>query len=372
MNIIEHPLKIKDQGARAFISKLSLQEDGSLYCALAFADELLLHLEANKKGNEIKSVSPLAIRKEFGSDAVAVCSGLQATTSGDTAFSVLHRGALPSALTSLVGKKWPLLDSLNFMEFLNDNPGGMGISLRHSIGQIQKGKLQVRRSREAGALVDVMLIGDNLFGLSGCEIWREPYLNTEKRYSLRGDLQANGQLHRDADDNFWLFGRDDKLFRLKTHDIKAKPTFKKIHGPILSLSSASRTDGWLYGVCGEDNKELIRLRLNRVTQEEDIQTIKVFSEPITGLCAADLQHGPFLMVATSNMERSQLWRWDLEAGLDPELIPEVKEGRLMETLPGYSYLQHLQLRQISESQYQFWASSVKSTGESLVLSFTLD
>jgi hypothetical protein len=372
MNIIFHPLEVKDKQDKAFITKLSLQDDGSFYCSLAFAEDLLLRIEPNKKGSEIKSIEKLPIRKVFGDDSVAITGGLQKTTSGDSAFAVVHKGSMPSALNSLFGKKWPHLDALNFNDFLMDNSGGMGFSLRHSIGQIQKGELQVRRSHEGGALVDVLLIGDNLFGLSGSEIWREPYLNTEKRYSLRADLLPNGQIHRDADDNFWLLGRENKLFRLKTHDIKAKPTFKKIAGPSFLLSVASSTDGWLYGVSG-NQKTIFRIRLNKVTQEEEIQNLAEMENPVTSLCAADLNHGPFLMAATSNMEKTTLWRWDLKAEEDPEILVQPPEGRIFEELPNLNWIQHLQLRQISESQYQFWGSvAQKDDNRPCLASFTLD
>jgi hypothetical protein len=372
MNFTFYPLKINNYQGKAFVTKLSLQSDNSFYCSLAFANELLLKIEANKKGTEIKDFQPIAIHKEFGRDSVAVCSGLQASTSGDMAFTVLHTGQLPSSVMKIFGNKWPELDSLNFVTFLNNNSGGMGFSVRHSIGQVQKGQFKVRRSHEAGALVDVMLLGDNLFGLTGNEIWREPYLNTEKRYSLRSDLSPNGQLHRDADDNFWLLGRDDKLLRLKVSDIKAKPTFKKINGPCFELSSASTTDSWLYGVCG-NKKELFRARINSVTQEEEIQLIQKFDAPITSLCAADLAHGPFVFVVTKNSDSTDFWRIEVKKDEDPEMLPPPPKVQLLEQRKDIVWLQHLQLRSISESQFQFWASveSKDHAGPTLT-SFTLE
>lgn len=339
-----------------FLTNLNVLEGGGIYVSSAFDEGLLYFLKPNKKGTEIKEIESFELRKHFGDDAVIACGSLMANSSGDTAFEVVHRGSAPSFLKSMMGGQWPHLDAFVLSAFLANNDGGMGFGCRHSVGQLQDGQIEVRRFKESGALTDVVHMGDFLLGLSGSTLWREGYLEMriEKRVYVRKDFKANGQIHRDAADNFWFYGANNRLHRMKISDIKAKPTFRTLEGPMWTHSEPSFTDGWLYGVDKED-RQLFRVRENPVSYEDEIQKIHNFKMPVDSLCAMEIGSNPFMIIATSSEHGCELYKLPLIKPEDPEFVPDVPKIEKLGNIEGVTRVKDLTLRKISESQYQVFA-----------------
>lgn len=265
---VELPVQALNGYAAPVITSLHAQRDGSVLCGLMFSAPALWKIKPTL------DVEDLKLETELGAGVVGITGGLRATTSGDTAFAVLHEGFAPGFLRKLAGGDLRGRSGAEVANLLVETDGGLGVSIRHSVVQMTDGKIVVRRYREPGALLDAAHIGDFVFGLYGGGIWREPYLNTEKREVLRKDLGTNGAIHRDAVGNIWMASRNGRLLRLGQTDIKAKPTPLKIPGgaPNLSCTASSVVDEWLYGV-SDDGKALFRFRVNPVSAEDEIQTV---------------------------------------------------------------------------------------------------
>ena len=343
-------------GQTPFLCRLRVQENGALFVGAAFSDELLIHVKPNKKGTGLGDFLHHDIHGAFGDDAVAVCGGLQPSLSGDNAFVVLHEGSAPGFLKGLLAKKWPKLNAKELPIFLVEQDGGMGFACRHSVGQLVDGEMQVRRYKESGSLVDALHMGDFVFGLSSSSFWREPYLElrVEKRVYVRKDLNPNSQIHRDAEDNFWFYGDKDRLYRCKLNDIKAKPTYRKIVGPIWSFSAASVEDGWLYGVTEADHK-LFRVRVNPVSFEDELQEMHHFEEgQICGLAPIELKSSSYLLTAVQTSAGVDFYKSALIKPEDPEFVPEIPKLEKIGQWDKVERVQDLALRKISESQYQVW------------------
>lgn len=330
--IFQVPVKALPQCAdKASVTALHAQGDGTLLCGLAFARPALFRISLSPDSKKIKNFEDMKIEEKVGEQVLGIMGGLRPSTSGDTAFAVLHGGFLPAFLRRLLGGDPLKLSSRSLLEFLIKKEGGLGAFLRHSVIQISENEIMIRRHKEAGVLYDVAHIGDFLFGLSASAIWREPYLNSEKREVLRGDLSGNGSLHRDDDGTFWLASRSLRVLRLGQTEIKAKPTPLKLTEATLGLSAASQVDGWLY-VTTSDSKELIRIRRNPVSFEEEMQKIALFNRRITALVALEDEGSSKIVMVLEGNEGCDVKSVVTLKAEDPESLPAippvVDEGRI--------------------------------------------
>ncbi|NCN27557.1 hypothetical protein GW915_08275 [bacterium] len=373
--LFEIPLKARDADEQIpFLTNLTVLENNSLYVASAFDTELLHHVMPNKKGSEVKEIDSMKVPEVFGEDAVAVLGSLVANSSGDTSFVVLHRGSSPGFLSGLLGAKWPLLSAFELPKFLVENDGGMGFGCKHSVGQVAEGEIGARRFKEGGALVDVVQMGDYVLGLSGSQLWREGYLEQriEKRIYVRKDLMANGQIHRDAADNFWFFGTKNRLHRMKIADIKAKPTFRTLEGPIWTHSEPCFVDGWLYGV-DKDGLQLFRVRENPVSFEDELQKIHLFDRAVDSLCVVDVSSNPYLVISTSSEQGCEFFKMPVVKPEDPEFLPEIPKLESLGSITEATRVKDLTLRKISESQYQIfglaYGAKAGQSGQLICLTF---
>jgi hypothetical protein len=279
---LELPVETLEGYEAPSVSTLHAQSDGSVAVGLMFSNPCLFSVT---HGSALRA-EDMEIESELGKGTLGVVSGLRSTTSGDTAFAVLQEGFAPGFLKKLAGGDLRGKIGTDLLKTMLEQDGGMGASLRHSVVQIVEDEYRVRRYREPGVLMDAAHIGDFIFGLCGSSIWREPYLNTEKRETLRKDLSGNLNFHRDGAGNFWFQGQNGRLLRMGQTDIKAKPTTLKIpkwsEGALLEISAASPVDEWLYLVAC-DGKVLFRVRVNPVSGEEELQTVGEFATRVTGI-----------------------------------------------------------------------------------------
>ncbi|MBS1983484.1 MAG: hypothetical protein JST16_04870 [Bdellovibrionales bacterium] len=357
---IELPVKALEGYESPSVTTLHVQNDGTVLCGLAFAEPALFRLEF--RGAALHATD-MGLEKELGKGVLGVVNGLRSTTSGDTAFAVLHEGFAPGFLRKMAGGELLGLSGQALRHNLESQDGGMGLSARHSVVQITEGKLSVRRYREPGALLDAAHIGDFIFGLQGTSIWREPYLNTEKRETLRKDLGGNAALHRDSVGNIWMLGQNGRLLRMAQTDLKAKPTPLKLpewkEGALFELSAASPIDEWLYGTCA-DSRTLFRVRVNPISGEDEMQALKGFPSRITGMAfrmptpaTAPVVHkeptfeGPAplakatLYLALEGAEGAELLQGEVEAAEDPELMSELPQFISYGRVPGVQDLSNL-------------------------------
>lgn len=350
--LFELPTKSLEGYESPSVSALHSQQDGSILCGVSFSNPSLFRLKHDK--NFV--IEDLGLEEEVGSGCLGVMNGLWSATSGDTAFAVLHEGFAPGFLKKLAGGDVRGKSGPDLIKNLLEQDGGMGASVRHSVVQIVEGEFRVRRFREPGALMDAAHIGDFIFGLCGTSIWREPYLNAEKRETLRKDLVGNLSFHRDGSGNFWFQGQNGRLLRMGQTDIKAKPTTQKIpkwtESSLFEISAASPVDEWLYGVSG-DSKVLFRVRVNPVSNEEEMQVVGEFAQRITGIAfqgeaavsvaptnqdqAMEQKEAPavseaFLAISLESPEGAEIRLGRVTPSEDPEMssaLPELKSlGRI--------------------------------------------
>lgn len=339
MKLHKIPLEVKpifDQ-LRPEISSLHFQSDGTLTCALLFGKPFLSKISLTNKGTQITGLVDLKIDELLEDDtAWGIFNGLRPSLKGDTAFSVLHPGGGPSFLKKIFSKDFSKVTEDTFLKFIVENASS-SMAVRHSIVQIQEGHLKVRHYKQPGALMDAAHIGDFIFGLAPDCIFREPYLNSEKRYVLRSDLELNGMIHKQESGYFWFIGKNHKIMRLGLTDNKAIPTTKSLPAGPFSISSCSETDQCLYGVCNA-GKTLFRLRNNPVTKEDELQIIKEYSQgtQITALFCLDQEKASQLIFATKTKEGVQFWTMEIKAFEDPEILEDPylpqELGKLQEDL----------------------------------------
>ena len=271
---------------QASVTSLHVQSDGTLLAGLAFANPMAFEISLDVKTGKILKAESMDFESSFGDDAVGVLQGFRETLTGDTVATVAHKGFAPGFLAKLSGSDVFKKSGPALLAELNANTGGMGAGVRHSVVELHKEGFQLRHVKMPGALLDVALVGDYLFGLTGSEIWREFYLKADKRETLRGDLAGNAALHRDSDGNFWLQSNNGRLLRVGQMDIKAQPTTVKLPGKGIDLSTASEVDGWLYATC-DASKTLFRVRRNPISKEDELQVIDRFETPITAMCTVE-------------------------------------------------------------------------------------
>lgn len=281
---LQLPVKALEGFEGPAVSALHVQRDGTVLCGLLFSNPSLFRLKANE-GGRIEATD-LSLEREMGGGILGVINGLRPAVSGDTAFAVLHEGFAPSFLRKMAGGGLAGKTDEALAQALLEQDGGMGVSLRHSVVQMTEGDFVIRRFREPGALLDAAHIGDFVFGLAGGHIWKEPYLNSEKRETLRKDLSGNFALNRDSAGNFWLQGQEGRLLRMGQMDNKARPTTLRLPdwkaGASLELAVASPVDEWLFALT-QGGRVLFRVRVNPISKEEEIQVVARFESPATGM-----------------------------------------------------------------------------------------
>ncbi len=277
------------------ITTLQEQKDGSFLAGLLFAEKALLKIDLDR--GTLKNVEDMKLEAELSDDLLGVTGGLRGTSTGDTAFATLHKGS--AGLKSFFKKAEAPKTIEDFWLDLAMGHGSFGFSYKHSILQIVNGNFKLRTSKDSGAVLDVAHIGDFIFGLTGGSIFREPYLNSEKRYFLREDLETNFRFHKVEDGVFWLAGNESRLMKLNLTDIKALPTTKKVPGLPMRASVDCSVDGWLYAVAGS---HLFRIRVNSENRLDELQVIKSFEDSIP-LSVASQE----ISVKEGEAKRAKIW-----------------------------------------------------------------
>ncbi|MEZ4814472.1 MAG: hypothetical protein R3A80_04600 [Bdellovibrionota bacterium] len=319
-------LNVKSTIFPAEVSTLQEQKDGSYFVGLLFAEKSLLKLSLDDQGN-LKDMTSLDIESEFDADYLGITGGLRGTSTGDTAFATLHKGS--AGLMGLFKKAGTPKNQDELWEDLSIGKGSYGFSYKHSIVQIVDGAFKLRRVKEPGVLLDVAHIGDFIFGLSGNTVFREPYLNSEKRYFLREDLETNYRLHKVEDGLFWLAGDQSRMMKLGLMDNKALPTTKKLPDLPMRASSDSAADGWLYAVAG---KSLFRVRVNTENKLDELQLVKTFESgvPLSVTCT-ELEVGEGeprkakIWVSVAQERSTQLYSFETTRPEDMEDLPPAPE-----------------------------------------------
>jgi hypothetical protein len=316
------------------VTALHAQKDGSLLCGLSFSKPQMFRVKF-VDGQAV--FEDLAKTADFDDGVLAVVHGLRASNSGDTSLCVLHNGMLPGFLGGSVrGKK-----GQDLLDHLEKNEGGLGLQVRHSIVQLADQKVMARRFKDPGMLWDVIHVGAHMYGAASRSIWREPYLNTEKREVMRKDLGLNRVVSTDADGNFWFADENHRLMRMGLSDIKPKRTPLKLPDDSgIFDSSASFTDGWLYLVC-ESAKAVIRVRMNPVSREEESQRVCSFDRRIGGICAVDDPRVSKLFIAVDKDGGFELHALALKKSDDPEMVPPVPPVELVATHSGVEVVNSL-------------------------------
>ncbi len=315
------------------VSAIQPKGNGQLMLGMAFSNPLLMDVGFSENFEKITHTEDLKLREELGDDALAVLNGLKPSSTGDTAFSVLHPGSISTFIKNLFGRNLAKKSGPELVEFLQGDDQGMGFWIRHSLIQVRNGEFTARHLREAGVLWDAVWTGDYVFGITGSSLLREPllHLNVEKRETLRKELFSNFGVHRSGDGIIWALAQNMRLVRFVYTESKAKPTPIKVPGAQADLpdsgfllSSYSETDGWLYGTSG-GSKILFRVRRNPVSQEEELQELHRFEERITGLAALDVAEGDesYVYWTTESENGAKLWRLKAEKAEDEEMIPPV-------------------------------------------------
>ncbi len=328
-----HEIELKSLGRdfpSPFITCFDFYDEHSLLVGNAFSKSLLLKVSLDSSLDKIEAQESMGLENIEDEGTLAVLGGLKYSLSGDTSFATLDDGSLPGFLKKMASKPWKdRVSADSLLNFLEEETGGMGFKTRHALYQIIDGDLRMRRAREGGALIDCQLLGGYFFGLTGKDIFREPYLNPMmKRHVLRSDLGLNGKLHKD-DVYFWFLGAENRLFNMKVGDVKPKATRLKIKGAPFSLSAYSFVDGCLYGV-GNDGRQLFRLRINPESGEEELQNILDLDDgKITGICSYEKENNPVLVytVGEKSGGDAELFTLPMTAFEDPEIMEEVPESK---------------------------------------------
>jgi hypothetical protein len=293
---------------------------------------------------KVKSIVDQKIEDLMGDPQIwGVGHGLRGTSTGDTIFSVWHSGSLKGFLGGVFSKNINSVPPDQLLSFCMDQSGGWGAYAKHTIVQIISGEYRIRRSDEPGLLWDVSHIGDFIFGLTSDSVWREPYLHSEKRETLRSHLGKNQFLNKDKSEEalFWFVGDDSRVYRLGLTDIKAKPTTLRLPGSTgIERSSASSFDGWLYLICDNSSK-VVRVRRNPVSAVEEIQEIVSVEDRIEDLCVVENESSAALWVATSNGKSVSFLSAELKTPEDPEDRGDVAKFVKQGELPGVSGVSQL-------------------------------
>jgi hypothetical protein len=302
-------------GARALPS-------GEIVVGTAFGSSALRKIDW-RSGDAPAKIEDLKLEEELGSDVVGVAGGMRISERGDLDLVALHEGSMPRWIRKIFGKDFSSKSGPELSDYLASQGSALGVQTSHL--QWKDGQFNVRRYKEAGMTLDLQFLGDYVFVMFPGAFAREPYLHLqpEKREKLRSDLASNRALHRSSDGTFWMLGNNGRFSRFQYTEHKAKPTPLKFPAfevsPVFALSAASTTDGWLYGV-GGDERTLFRLRRNPVSHEEEIQELWKSERPITALTALDRAENAKLLVA---LEGGGFVAFALEKAEDEETLPAI-------------------------------------------------
>jgi hypothetical protein len=317
-NIFEYSVpSIQGCSLAPTLRTLQLQQDGSLWGGFLYSSAPLQKFDWDKKDGNVVGVESEGMEDILGDDCLGIWSGLRPSATGDTVFTAWHRGSVP-AFINFFGSDLRKADTATIGNLIRKD-GGSG-TIRHSIIERNSGSWQVRRGKEPGVLLDASIIGDYVFGISPKSVFREPYLKTEKREVLRNDLQGNFYLNRDAAGNFWFQSQSGRLLRMGLTDLKPKMSMLKVSGDELGEGSASFVDGWMY-VITQNGKQLVRIRINPVTHEEELQVVSEFEGRADTLHVVDHESTAKLIVTESmNGQGSRVLVYGLGPAEDPEMI----------------------------------------------------
>ncbi len=351
-SFFEVPTQPLESGEGPVVTALHMQKDGSLLCGLIFSKPSLFRVRFQDGKAHF---SDLKLEDDLGGDLLGVIGGLRFTTSGDTALAAIHGGFLPTFAQSLAGGSITKKSGQELLNFFADNDGGMGANVRHSVVQLSGDETNLRRVKDPGAILDVAHLGDFIFGLHGTSVWREPYMNSEKRETLRKDLGLNRGFHRDTDGNFWFVGENGRLLRMGQTDIKAKPTPLKFPEDSFELSAATDTEGWCYATT-KSSTELYRIRRNPMSHEEESQKVHAFEHRITGLLAVDRETDPLLLIAVEGAQAAEIYSISLVKPEDPELPPPALSPKLLGKIEGCRAISCLTLDIKDEKSSTVWAA----------------
>jgi hypothetical protein len=303
---------------KGFLSGIQVLPSGELLVGSAFASPALRKVSWSA---EEVSVEDLKLEDELGDDVLGIVGGFHLSERGDLDIVALHEGSLPKWIRKIFGKDFSTKSGSGLAEYLSAQGGAMGAQTSHL--QWKDGKFNVRRYKEPGMTWDLHFLGDYVFVMFAGYLARERYLHLqpEKRETLRNGLADNRALHRSDDGTFWMLGNNGRLQRFQYTENKAKPTPLKFPGfeesPVFAVSAASSTDGWLYGV-GGDQRTLFRARRNPVSFEEELQIVWKSEASITALVAVDRAENAKMIAAT---EGGSLHGLAIQRAEDQEALP---------------------------------------------------
>lgn len=331
-NIFEYSLpKIDGCEVSPSLRTLHMQANGKLWGTFLFSSQPLQAFEWDSKNGNVVSHKTEGLEDILGTDCLGIWAGARSSHTGDTVVAAWHRSTMPSFL-NFFGKDLRKVDSTFISNLIRKDAGSS--TIKHSILELSRGEWQVRRGKEPGVLTDISIVGDYVFGLTPTAVFREPYLKTEKREVLRNDLQGNLMLSRDAEGHFWFESQSGRLMRMGLTDLKPKMTPIKVSGQELGLSAASSLDGWLY-VLVADDKQLVRIRINPVTFEEELQVVCDFEGRASALHVLESEESSKLLVAESlGAQGSRLLAFNLTKPEDPELVEDAPVFEVLTSLDG--------------------------------------
>ncbi|HVJ64291.1 MAG TPA: hypothetical protein VM901_03450 [Bdellovibrionota bacterium] len=317
-NVFEYTVPSIEGCAQApSLRTLQLQEDGTLWGGFLFSSAPLQRFEWDAKDGNVVSVESEGIEKILGDDSIGIWAGLRPSSTGDTVFTAWHRGSVPSFL-NFFGSDLRKADTAMIGNLIRKDGGTS--TIRHSIIERNRGEWHVRRGKEPGVLSDVAIIGDYVFGLTPRAVFREPYLKTEKREVLRSDLQGNFSLNRDSAGTFWFQSQNGRLMRMGLTDLKPKLTPLKVAGEELGGGESCAVDGWIYALT-QGGKQLVRLRMNPITLEEEIQVVSEFEGRADAMHMINHEKSAKLAVAESfGGQGTRVLVYNLGPMEDPEMI----------------------------------------------------
>jgi len=313
---------------------------GELVVGSIFGSPMLRKVDWREGATPTK-IEDLRLEAELGDGVVGVLGSFRLSERGDLDLVALHEGSLPRWLRKIFGKDFSGRRGPELVSHLSSQGSAMGAQTSHL--QWKDGKFSVRRFKEPGITHDLQFLGDYVFAMFPGALAREPYLHLqpEKRETLRSDLVGNRALHRSEDGTFWMLASNGRISRFQYTENKAKPTPLKFPGfeasPVFALSASSKTDGWLYGV-GGDERTLFRLRRNPISFEEELQVIWNSDRPITALVAVDRLESPKLLVA---LEGAQFVAFALVRPEDEELLPPIPSPEKLARVEGVSRVSSL-------------------------------
>ena len=323
----------------ASLSGVRVLPSGELVVGTVFGSPALRKIDW-REGAKPTKIEDLKLEAELG-PVLGVLGSLRLSERGELDLVALHEGSMPGIVRKIFGKDFSKKSGKELIEHLDVQGSSIGVQSSHL--QWKDGKYNVRRFKESGMTQDLQFLGDFVFMMFPGAFAREPYLHLqpEKREKLRADLAGNRALHRSEDGTFWMLTNNGRISRFQYTENKAKPTPLKFPAfevaPVFALSAASSTDGWLYGV-GGDERTLFRMRRNPVSFEEELQEIWKSERAITALTAIDRAENPKLLVA---LDGAEFVAFALVKPTDAEEMPAVPAAEMLAKASGVSRVNSL-------------------------------